>query len=83
MKPAFDVNAPKRAVNMTLNEDLVRAARRHTGNLSAEVEQLLAAWLVREQGGADEEQKRLDAALDEWNDFYDGHGSFADEHSTL
>jgi antitoxin CcdA len=83
MKAAFDPNAPKRAVNMTLNEDLVRAARRRTGNLSAEVEQLLAEWLVREHKQANDEQKRLDAALDEWNYFYDGHGSFADEHSTL
>lgn len=83
MKPIFDVNAPKRSVNMTLNEDLVRAARKHTGNLSAEVELLLAEWLDREQRGADEEQKRLDAALDRWNDFYDKSGSFADEHSTL
>lgn len=83
MKPGFDQSAPKRSVNMTLNEDLVRIARRHTRNLSAEVEQLLAAWLAREQGKLDAEQKKLDAAMDEWNAFYDRHGSFADDHSTL
>jgi hypothetical protein len=29
------------------------------------------------------EQDELNAALDSWNDFYETHGSFADEHSTL
>ena len=83
MKTAFNPDAPKRSVNMTLNEDLVRIARRHTTNLSAEVEQLLAGWLAQEQGRLAAEQKRLDAAMDEWNAFYDRQGSFADEYSTL
>ena len=83
MKPAFDRNAPKRPVNMSLNEDLIRAARKYTNNLSEEVEQLLADWLAREQGRIDAEQKRLDAAIDTWNEFYEEQGAFADEHSTL
>jgi hypothetical protein len=33
---------PKKQVNMTLSEDLVREARMLTGNLSETVEQLLA-----------------------------------------
>ena len=33
---------PKKSVNMTLSEDLVREARTLTGNLSETVEQLLA-----------------------------------------
>ena len=83
MKPIFDADAPKRSVNMSLNEDLVRAARKHTSSLSAEVERLLAEWLSHVKGRAAAEQKRLDSALDDWSDFYDRYGSFADDHSTL
>lgn len=83
MTSTFDVNAPKRSVNMSLNEDLVRVAREHTSSLSAEVERLLADWLGQIEGKTAAEQKRLDAALDRWNAFYERYGSFADEHSTL
>jgi antitoxin CcdA len=83
MSSIFDTAAPKRSVNMSLNEDLVREARKHTSSLSAEVERLLADWLAQIERNESAEQKRLDAALDRWNAFYDRYGSFADEHSTL
>jgi post-segregation antitoxin (ccd killing protein) len=68
MRPAYDSNAPKRAVNMTLNEDLVRRARH---------------YLAAEQKRHAEEEHQLDAAIAAWNDFDIAHGSFADEHSDL
>jgi antitoxin CcdA len=82
MTIGYDVHAPKRPVNMTLNEDLVRRAREMTGNLSEQVEKLLAEYVVAEQrrGEADE---RLNQALDAWNAFNERSGSFAGEHSTL
>ena len=83
MVAIFNANAPKRSVNMSLNEDLVRIARKHTVSLSAEVERLLASWLAQVESKTAAEQKRLDAALDRWNAFYERYGSFADEHSTL
>ena len=83
MVAIFNANAPKRSVNMSLNEDLVRIARKHTVSLSAEVERLLASWLAQVESKTAAEQKRLDAALDRWNSFYERYGSFADEHSTL
>jgi antitoxin CcdA len=83
MKKAYDVHAPKRPVNMTLNEDLVRCAREYTTNLSEQVERLLADFVSAEQAQRAEQDQRLDAAIDGWNEFYDKHGSFGDEHSNL
>lgn len=79
----YDVNAPKRAVNMTLNEDLVRCAREYATNLSEQVEKLLAEYVGAERKRRAEEDGRLDAAITAWNDFDEKFGSFADEHSDL
>jgi antitoxin CcdA len=73
----------KRAVNLTLNDELVRQARGMTDNLSAVVETLLTDF-VRQQGQA-RQAHRLQAsqAAHAWNDFNAASGSFADEYSTL
>lgn len=83
MSIGYDVHAPKRPVNMSLNEDLVRRAREYTGNLSEQVEKLLADYVTAEQKRRDERERRLDAAIDAWNAFDAQHGSFADEHADL
>jgi antitoxin CcdA len=79
----YDVDAAKRPVNMSLNEDLVRKAREITDNLSEQVEKLLAEYVLAEQKRRAENEARLDAAVDAWNDFNERFGSFADDHSTL
>lgn len=43
----FVANGPKKPVNMTLSEDLVREARRLMRNLSDTVEQLLCDFVDR------------------------------------
>lgn len=83
MSRIYDVNAPKRPVNMTLNEDLVRCAREYATNLSEQVERLLVDYVVNERKRRAEEDGRLDAAITAWNDFDEKYGSFADEHSDL
>lgn len=83
MGRSYDVNAPKRAVNMTLNEDLVRCAREYTTNLSEQVERLLADFVSTERKRRGEEDRRLDAAIQALNEFDEKYGSFADEHSDL
>jgi antitoxin CcdA len=83
MITGYDVDAPKRPVNMSLNEDLVRKAREITDNLSEQVEKLLADYVLVEQKRRADEEARLDAAVSAWNEFNDRFGSFADEHSTL
>lgn len=83
MSRIYDVNAPKRAVNMTLNEDLVRCAREYASNLSEQVEKLLADYVASERRRRAEEDARLDAAIAGWNSFDETQGSFADEHADL
>ncbi|ENO86014.1 type II toxin-antitoxin system CcdA family antitoxin [Thauera linaloolentis] len=83
MKTVYDINAPKRPVNLSLNEDLVARARSLTGNLSAEVESLLADFVLRQQQLRQAEAASLRRSAAAWNVFAEKHGSFADEFSTL
>ena len=83
MRAAYKLNAPKRPVNLSLNEDLVTQARGITDNLSEVVESLLADFLTQEKGRRAAEAKALKDAIQTWNTFAEKHGSFADEHSTL
>lgn len=82
-KPAYDIDARKRAVNLTLNEDLVTQARSMTGNLSAVIETLLAGFVAEEKRRRVAESQVVRATVATWNRFAEDHGSFADEHSTL
>ena len=83
MRAAYDTTARKRAVNLTLNEDLVAQARSVTSNLSGVVESLLADFLAQEK------QKRATAievarqTCAMWNGFNEKYGSPADEYSNL
>ncbi len=56
----YDRTAPKRAINVSLNDDLVRQARLYTRNLSGTLEDLLQDFVERERA------RRLaeDAAVD-------------------
>ena len=83
MKPAYKASAPKRPVNLTLNEDLVAQARSMTGNLSGVIETLLAAYVAAEKRRRAADAELVRATVSTWNRFAEEHGSFADEHSTL
>jgi antitoxin CcdA len=73
MSPAYDVDAPKRPVDLTLNEDLVRCARDLTTDLSAQVEKLLADFVRSESVRRGVDDASLDAAITAFNQFYDKH----------
>ncbi|ROZ66514.1 type II toxin-antitoxin system CcdA family antitoxin [Ramlibacter sp. WS9] len=75
--------ARKRPVNLTLSDSLVAEAKNHTSNLSATVEELLAAYVVEQQQARKGRQQLADASAADWNAVHDKVGSFADEHSTL
>jgi antitoxin CcdA len=75
--------ARKRAVNLTLNEDLVSQAKGMTGNLSGVVEQLLADYVLKQNDARQVKRSDADAAAQGWNAFNEQSGSFADDHSTL
>ena len=83
MNFGYDVDARKRAVNLTLNEDLLARVREVTGNLSSVVESLLAQYLATKMQERATQVKIVAATVAMWNQFADENGSFADEHSTL
>ena len=84
MKPtAFNSEARKRPVNLTLNEDLVVQVRGLTNNLSGVVESLLADYVEHEHQQRMAKARTLEATISMWNAFNARHGSFADEYSTL
>lgn len=83
MPLGYDTHAPKRPVNLSLNEDLVRQARAFTGNLSEQVEKLLADYVTEEQKQLDERETRLDDAIAALNEFDAKFGSFADDYIDL
>jgi antitoxin CcdA len=80
---AYNLDARKRAVNLTLNEDLLAHVREVTENLSGVVESLLADYLVKERQRRAAQAKVVESTVALWNQFAEDHGSFADDHSTL
>lgn len=73
----------KRAVNLTLNEDIVAQAKALTPNLSAVVEHLLSGYVVQIQREQLIRQEQANQVAVMWNGFNEQSGSFADEYSTL
>ena len=80
---SYDRNAPRRAVNLSLNEDLLTRARQVTKNLSATVEELLAGYVQQEQARRRAADDELDQVITALNDFHSRNGFLSDEFSTL
>ena len=80
---SYDRNGPRRAVNLSLNEDLVVRAKKTTRNLSATVEELLAGYVQQEQARRRAEDETLDEVISALNAFHERHGFLSDEFSTL
>jgi antitoxin CcdA len=83
MKHGYNLEARKRPVNLTLNEDLVQQAKGLTDNLSGVVESLLSDFVAQEQKHRLAKSKTLEATIAVWNEFNANIGSFADEYSSL
>jgi antitoxin CcdA len=83
MNAIYDLEARKRAVNLTLNEDLLAKVRQLTSNLSGVVESLLAEYLAKERQRQAKQAKLVETTVAVWNQFAQDNGSFADDHSTL
>jgi antitoxin CcdA len=79
----YNVDARKRAVNLTLNEDLLARVREVTENLSSVVELLLADYLARKRQERAPRVKIIESTVAMWNQFAEENGSFANDHSTL
>jgi antitoxin CcdA len=78
----YDRIAPKRPVNMTLNEDLVRRARGITPNLSETVERLLAAFVDDAEAKAAGREQQIAAHIGANDSSVAKYGSLADEFSS-
>jgi antitoxin CcdA len=77
----YDQTAPKRAVNMSLNGDLVQRARALTGNLSETVEGLLASYVDAEEARRADLNRQMAQWADASSDVVARFGSPADEHN--
>jgi antitoxin CcdA len=79
MKLSYNVDAPKRAVNLSLNEDLLAHVCEVTENLSGIVESLLAEYVAGER----QRRAAVDSTVTMWNQFAAETDSFADDYCTL
>jgi antitoxin CcdA len=79
----YDRTGPKRPVNMTLNEDLVRQVRGLSTNLSETVESLLADFVEAAESKAMERERQIAAHVAANGAFVAKYGSLADEFSEL
>lgn len=77
MQPLFDLEAPKKPTNLSLNSDLLKQCKAMKINLSATLEQALTDKLAKSKSEkwADENKNAIRA----YNEFVDEHGCFSDE----
>ena len=78
MQVFCDVNAPKKATNLSLNSDLLKKTRALNINLSATLEQALKDKLksIESEKWEIEDKKAIKA----YNNFIDANGCFSDEY---
>jgi antitoxin CcdA len=76
MNQVFNLNAPKKPTNVSVNSDLLEKARSLNINLSATLEAALADQLRAEQT---KQWKAENAkAIEAYNSFVEEHGIFSD-----
>ncbi|AGP77986.1 type II toxin-antitoxin system CcdA family antitoxin [Alteromonas mediterranea] len=78
MQDLYDIHAPKKATNLSLNSDLLQKARDLRVNLSATLEQALKDKLksVEEESW----KKENKAAIAAYNEFIAENGCIGDEY---
>jgi antitoxin CcdA len=69
----------RKPVNLSLREDLVAQAKRHTRNLSGTVETLLADYIAQAEARRRASDAELDAVLDALDAHHAAHGLLSDE----
>lgn len=78
MQSLYDLNAPKKPTNLSINSDLLKKSKTLNINLSATLEQVLRAKLAETE--ADNWKKENKRAIQEYNEMVAEHGLFSDEH---
>ena len=77
MVELYNAAATQKAVNLSINSDLLRKTRELNINLSAILERALRDELSRREAAQWVEENR--AAIKSYNDFVHQHGCFGDE----
>lgn len=77
MLAAYNLNAPKRAANLSVNGDLLNKAKDLDINLSATLEQALAQALKKKQREQWLAENRN--AINAYNEHVEAHGVFSDD----
>lgn len=76
MLSAYDLEAPKKATNLSINSDLLKKAKALDINLSAALEQTLAEQVRAKQRAGWLAENR--AAIAAYNALVENHGTFSD-----
>jgi antitoxin CcdA len=81
MTHSYDLSAPKKSANLSINSDLLEKARRLKLNLSATLERALAEQVqhAERERWLEENRHAIDAA----NRLAAEHGLFSDSYQTL
>jgi antitoxin CcdA len=75
-EPVCDPKAPKKAVNLSINSDMLRQARELRINLSKSLEEKLEQLLREERARRWKEENR--DAMEAFNQWIEEHGVFSD-----
>lgn len=78
MQTLYDLNAPKKPTNLSLNSDLLKKSKALKINLSATLEQVLRDKLAETE--ADNWKKENKRAIQSYNEMVTEHGLFSDDH---
>jgi antitoxin CcdA len=81
MPELYDVAAPKKATNVSLNSDLLQKARSLKINLSAALEKALKEQLQQSEAAKWKAENKI--AMEAYNEFVSENGSFGDEYRTF
>ncbi len=81
MQTLYDLNAPKKPTNLSLNSDLLVKAKALKINLSATLEQSLREKLAENEASRWAKENKL--AIRAYNDFVEENGLFSDEYRNV
>jgi antitoxin CcdA len=81
MEALYDLQAPKKPTNLSINSDLLNRARSLNINLSATLENSLKQILAEKRA----EQWKLEnrAAIQAYNNFVEENGCFSDDYRSF
>ncbi|TBR43545.1 acetoacetyl-CoA synthase [Marinomonas agarivorans] len=77
MPSLYDLNAPKKATNLSINSDLLAKSRKLDVNLSATLEQALNQKLAEDAAASWKDKNST--AIKAYNSFVEENGMFSDE----